>query len=575
MAKKAAKKSSKKASKKGSKAKGSINAKGIADTSASAGAPAPTTELKDLAKDLKPEETMKFFRDVFRFHGDRPRGADFFPKSTLFEGRFGRMFRTLPAAQFEEADLKKLAAAMVAEDEGAGTPETQVDEEENQGIDAGYTYLGQFIDHDLTFDPASSLQKQNDPDALVDFRTPRFDLDSVYGRGPDDQPYIYEDNGVRLLLGRRVTGNAQDPQTRDVPRNTNPGGRARALIGDPRNDENVIVSQLHATFLRFHNRVARVLPTLPGNQSLLSNPKKLFEETQRQVRFHYQWILVNDFLPTIAGQAVVDSILPHLKKGTNILVDKPDLSLFRWEKEPYMPVEFSAAAYRFGHSMVRPEYRLNTTLPGRFAIFGPSELTSLTGFREFPSTWAIDWTLYFKIRANAPSSGPGRVQKSYKIDTSLVNPLGNLPAVIGANVPSLAERNLIRGWRMGLPSGQDVARFMHLDVIPDNKLRVGKATAEDTPDNPLLTSISQRFAGNAPLWYYVLAEAQQSFDGNDSTTIRLGPVGGRIVASVFIGLLVGDHFSFLYQPGWRPIQSFMFGGKFGIADLIKQAMVSE
>jgi len=550
-----------------------VPASEVSTTSTAPGASAPTTEIKDLAKDLKPEETMRFFRDVFRFHGDHPRGADFFPKSPSFEGRFGRMFRTLPAAQFQEGDLKALAAAMVAEPEPIENDE--VDPEENRGIEAGYTYLGQFIDHDLTFDPASSLQKQNDPDGLVDFRTPRFDLDNIYGRGPDDQPYLYEDNGVRLLLGRRVTGNAQDPQTRDVPRNTNPGGRARALIGDPRNDENVIVSQLQATMLRFHNRMARFLPTIPGNEGLLNDPKKLFEATQRQVRFHYQWAVVNDFLPTIAGREVVDKILPHLKKGTSIAVDKPDLSLFHWTKEPFIPIEFSAAAYRFGHSMVRPAYRLNTTLPNPFPIFGDSELTSLTGFREFPSPWAIDWSLFFKIRPTAPATGKGRVQQAYKIDTSLVNPLGHLPAVIGANVPSLAERNLIRGWRMGLPSGQEVARYMHVNVIPDAKLRVGKATEEDSPNNPLLTDISARFAGNAPLWYYVLAEAQQEFDGNDDTPIRLGPVGGRIVASVFIGLLVGDNFSFLHQPSWRPIQAFTVGGKFGIVELIKQAMVAE
>jgi len=543
-----------------------------ATTSATTGAPSPTTELKDLAKNLDPAESMRFFRDVFRFHGDRPRGADFFPKSPSFEGRFGRMFRNLPAAQFQEDDLKALAAAMVAEPEPVENDE--VDPEENQGIEAGYTYLGQFIDHDLTFDPASSLQKQNDPDGLVDFRTPRFDLDNVYGRGPDDQPYLYEDNGVRLLLGRQVTGNAQDPQTRDVPRNTNPGGRARALIGDPRNDENVIVSQLQATILRFHNRMARFLPTLPGNEALLNDPKRLFEETQRQVRFHYQWVVLNDFLPTIAGWDVVNEILPHLKKKTNITVDKPDLSLFHWTKEPFIPIEFSAAAYRFGHSMVRPAYRLNTTLPDPFPIFGDSELTSLTGFREFPSPWAIDWSLFFKIRPTSPSTGRDRLQQAYKIDTSLVNPLGHLPAVIGANVPSLAERNLIRGWRMGLPSGQAVARFMNVDVIPDADLKVGKATEEDSPDNQLLTDISPRFAGNAPLWYYVLAEAQQQFD-DDATPIRLGAVGGRIVASVFIGLLVGDNLSFLHQPGWRPIQAFTVGGKFGIVELIKQAMVAE
>lgn len=92
-----------------------------------------------------------------------------------------------------------------------------MDDEENQGINAGYTYLGQFIDHDLTFDPASSLQKQDDPDALVDFRTPRFDLDNIYGRGPDDQPYLYEEDGRLLQLGRPLTGNSQDRDTRDVP----------------------------------------------------------------------------------------------------------------------------------------------------------------------------------------------------------------------------------------------------------------------------------------------------------------------------------------------------------------------
>ncbi|HUQ32865.1 MAG TPA: heme peroxidase family protein [Pyrinomonadaceae bacterium] len=568
------KKPSKKATKKAGKALSTKGKQGVATTSAAPGAMAPTTELKDLAKDLKPDETMKFFRDVFRFHGDRPRGADFFPKSSSFEGRFGRMFRTLPSAQFQEDDLKKLAAAMVAELEDDQNDET--DPEENQGIDAGYTYLGQFIDHDLTFDPASSLQKQNDPDALVDFRTPRFDLDNVYGRGPDDQPYLYEDNGVRMLLGRRVTGNAQDPQTRDVQRNLNPGGRARALIGDPRNDENVIVSQLQATMLRFHNRMVRFLPTLPGNQALLSDPKKLFEEAQRQVRFHYQWVVVNDFLPTIAGPAIVDRILPSVRNGTSITTDRPDLSLFHWTRDPFIPIEFSAAAYRFGHSMVRPFYRLNTTLPNSFAIFGPSELTSLTGFREFPSTWAVDWSLYFKIRPTAPPEGKLRLQKAYKIDTSLVNPLGNLPAVIGANVPSLAERNLIRGWRMGLPSGQDVARFMGETVIPDEKLRVGKATVVDRPNNPSITDISPRFAGNAPLWFYILAEAMQNADDKpDDFPITLGPVGGRIVTSVFAGLLVGDKFSFLHQPGWRPIQAFTVGGRFGMAELIKQAMVAE
>jgi hypothetical protein len=510
---------------------------------------------------------------VFRYHGPRLRGIDFHPGSTSFEGRFGRMFRTLPPAEFDVDDLKKLARAMVAEREREPTPETESDDEENQGISAGYTYLGQFIDHDLTFDPASSLQKENDPDALVDFRTPRFDLDCIYGRGPDDQPYLYQDDGVHLLLGRRLTGNPHDSRTRDLPRNTpRRGGRARALIGDPRNDENVIVSQLQSTMLRFHNRVVDFLPTQHGSRHLLRDPGKLFAEAQRQVRWHYQWIVLNDFLPTIAGQEIVNRLLPHLERGTNIFEDEPQLKFFRWKVEPFMPIEFSAAAYRFGHSMVRPIYRVNATRRDRIEIFSTNENNSLTGFRGFPANLAVDWSLFFDLRADAPPSGPERVQKSYKIDTSLVSPLGRLPKVIGHDVPSLAERNLIRGLRMGLPSGQSVARYMHLPVIPDEKLQVGKATEDDNAENPRLTSISPRFRDNAPLWYYILAEAQQAFDGNNETTIRLGPVGGRIVAEVFVGLLVGDHHSFLHQPTWQPIEDFKSGGKFGIEDLIKQAM---
>src|ERR1700730_5743163 len=152
------------------------------------------------------------------------RGIDRVPQSTSFEGRFGRMFRRLPPAKFSEGALTALAALMVADFEATPTPETEVDNEENQGISAGYTYLGQFIDHDLTFDPASSLMKQDDPDALRDFRNPQFDLDNIYGRGPDDQPYLYEADGRHLQLGRQLTGNPNDNNTRDVPRHASDSG---------------------------------------------------------------------------------------------------------------------------------------------------------------------------------------------------------------------------------------------------------------------------------------------------------------------------------------------------------------
>lgn len=498
---------------------------------------------------------------TIRHHGI-VRGLESVPSSPQFEGRFGRMFRTLPPALFTEKDLKALAGHMVATREDTPTPEDQDDDEENTGISAGYTYLGQFIDHDLTFDPTSSLSKTNDPNALVDFRTPRFDLDSVYGRGPDDQPYLYEADGLRMLLGRPLTGNPNDPGTHDLQRNAPASGPRRALIGDPRNDENVIVSQLQSTFLRFHNRVVNFRGAQAG-----------FDNLQRFVRWHYQWVVLHDFLPTIIGRDTLGKILPHLVKNTSILEDKPNLQFYTFQNNPFIPVELSVAAYRFGHSMVRPIYRLRGGLD-RLPIFDLKD-PSLVGFREFPAEWAIDWRLFFDFGNNPPKHGPTRIQPAYKIDSSLVNPLGSLPPSIASTVPSLAERNLLRGLRMGLPSGQAVAHKMGIPVIDDKDLRVGKATEEDAATNILLTKVSPAFAGNAPLWYYILAEAQQQFVDN-KTPIRLGPVGGRIVGEVFVGLLLGDKHSFLNQaPDWTPFPQFTRegtkGGTFGIAELITQA----
>jgi hypothetical protein len=239
-----------------------------------------------------------------------------------------------------------------------------------------------------------------------------------------------------------------------------------------------------------------------------------------------------------------------------------------------MPVEFSVAGYRFGHSMIRPIYRLNQLIP-RFPIFdaaNPNPNLSLVGFHEFPANWAIEWKLFFKM-GDAPDLGPQRIQPAYKIDSSLVNPLGKLPpSVAAADFPSLAERNLLRGLRMGLPSGQSVARAMGVPVIPDEKLRVGKANEDDNDNNPLLVEKVPAFRNNAPLWYYILAESQQVFVDN-KTPIRLGPVGGRIVTEVFAGLMLGDQHSFLKQePTWKPLPQFTMNGKFGMAELIAQAM---
>ena len=493
-------------------------------------------------------------------HGEL-RGLESYARSDQVEGRFGRMFRTLRPAQFDTAILHDLASEMTAEFEATPTPETQVDDEENTGISAGYTYLGQFIDHDLTFDPVSSLQRQNDPDALEDFRTPRFDLDCVYGRGPSDQPYLYRSDGVKMLQGDVLTGNPKDAKARGVPRNTPETGEpARAILGDPRNDENVIVSQLQASMLRFHNRIVDVL----GSDN--------FDEVQTTVRFHYQWVVLHDFLPTIVGVETLKEIFGTTKDGNVDYTKDPKLRFYKPKKQAYMPVEFSAAAYRFGHSMIRPIYRLSPTVD-RLPIFSTTS-ESLVGFRKFPTNWAIDWDLFFKPSdAPAPPAlGKTRVQPAYKPDSSVVNPLGSLPSSVASNPSSLAERNLLRGWRMNLPSGQSVAKAMGFAVIPDEKLKVGKATAADKNKNKSITEVSSKFKDNAPLWFYVLAEAQQQFV-QDDTPIRLGPVGGRVVAEVIIGLMINDSHSYLRQDrNFTPRREFLSSNAdFHTTDLLRQA----
>jgi hypothetical protein len=523
-------------------------------------------------------------------HGAGVRGLSLAGTSSPLGGRFGRLFGALPPADFgatdaqSESALKKLGKAMESTKDD---PKDGPDDEEG-GFPAAYTYLGQFIDHDLTFDPVSSLARQNDPDALVDFRTPRFDLDDVYGRGPNDQPYLY-DGGRAFLLGRKLTGDALGTalNAHDLPRSAGTGGNPdahRAIIGDPRNDENVIVSQFQGLMLRFHNLLAA------------KNAGMAFADVQREVRFHYQWVVLNDFLPTVVSAEVLAQVLPHLGNGTNVSVDPPNLEFFGPGDSAFIPLEFSAAAYRFGHSMIRPGYRLNDEI-GPLPIFafrsdpnGPS----LGGFTEFPSTWAIDWGRFVDLEPrpygnpDTPGEAGGdgnlqRTQLAYKIDTSLVNPLKDLPLrVAGDPPPSLPARNLLRGWRLRLPSGQSVARAMAIAPLADDEIQIGKFTGDAADIKGSLVDVGGlAFAGNCPLWTYVLAETEEvtiDFATEDGTrsisTRRLGPVGGRIVAETFAGLLAADSSSFInIDPLWTPDPDLVNSdGVFGLRELIAAAL---
>lgn len=453
-------------------------------------------------------------RPPARIHGVGPRGLRNQPLSPAFEGRFGRLFRRLPPGPaYKVEQLNELAETMREDPGGPGSswgqPNAQPEGGDNAAIPAGYTYFGQFLDHDITFDPASLLDRVNDPDALVSFRTPRFDLDSLYGSGPADEPFQYHQSQEgRLLLARNAETGEED-----LPRNE----QQVALIGDARNDENTIVSGFQRVFIRLHNRMWQ---EVEGDASV--QPEKRFEETQRRVRWHYQWVVVHDYLRLTCGDDVLGRKVKE-KQG-----QPADIRL-RWYKalkHPYMPVEFSVAAFRFGHSQVRSAYNLNQAIQN-IPLFAPGDdvppTGDLRGGKRLPASWEIDWSHFLPIGAAET------VQPSRLIDAHLSPALFDLPRLPAGEHQSLALRNLLRGQALQLPSGQDVARQLRVD-------KVFSGAELGSPLDP------------TPLWFYILKESELVAGGQ-----RLGPVGAEIVAEVLLGLLALDPQSyFRVAPDWRP-----------------------
>jgi hypothetical protein len=518
-------------------------------------------------------ESMRAIFAAFAHHGKPLRGLMSTAKSPSFQGRFGRMFRSLPAATYGATDAQSRANLMTLGEKMTSSVDTPKDgfDGEESGVPALYTYFGQFIDHDITFDPMTTLIQHSDPDALTDFRTPALDLDNVYGRGPADQPYMYDNGGPKFLLGTPLDNGAPDL----ARNNANP---ARALIGDPRNDENSIVSQFQALMLRFHNRVVD------------DNPGLDFPSLQRVVRWHYQWVILYDFLTRIVSAPVLDAL------KTNGQYDKKNLEFFHWKNDPFMPVEFSVAAYRLGHSMIRPGYRLNDDDSTLLPIFPipPNTPNGLTGFQAMAKNRGIDWGRFIDLAGDVRAYGDDpakvdppnaamkkRLQFAYRIDTSVVAPLSVLPSTVASDPPpSLPQRNLLRGFELGLPTGQSVARAMGVTPLKDEEIIIGKAVDAPAGDDVLgkLSDLPQlaAFRGKCPLWTYILAEAANTRTAlpipvqpaMKINTPQLGSVGGRIVAEVFLGMLFGDNDSFLTaDPEWVPTIG-KAGKNFALRDIV-------
>jgi Animal haem peroxidase len=405
----------------------------------------------------------------------------------------------------------------------------------NYDIPAGYTYFAQFVDHDLTFDPTTTGQRATGG-ALVNLRTPRFDLDSLYGGGPADQPYLYDwgsskHPGVKLLVGRHTRHGLT---AMDLPRNQ----QGRALIGDPRNDEHLIIAQLHLLFIRFHNKVVDHI----RDEEPALDDATVFEKAQQLVRWHYQWIVAHDFLTRLMGD------------------DHRQERYFAFEEDAFIPLEFAAAAYRFGHSMVRLDYTLRDgpdPVPIFVASDHPAEVEHLGGFRRLPPLLAIDWAFFFKVPGNT-SRDPPKPQPSRLIDTNFAEGLFKLPAGVSRTREPLPRLNLLRGCAHKLPAGDDVAR-----ALGERPLTGRELLLDDLP-----TTTSRAVRRSPPLWYYILCEAQS--EGGDKGK-HLGPVGRRIVRDVLLALLDADPTSYVNQePTWKPtLLPRACDGDFTMPDLIR------
>ena len=456
--------------------------------------------------------------------------------------RFSRMGPKGTGRQLGEPNRRKLGELMAA---GGGS---------TSQIPAGFTYLGQFLDHDLTFDKTTVMLGDTvSPAQLLQARSPSLDLDSLYGAGPQDpaSAKFYAADGMHLKVGKTVAADGIPAKNGfDLPRGAGSTAKAkrRAIIPDPRNDENLAVAQTHAAMIRFHNRVLDSLPaSVPAAQR--------FAQARELVTKHYQWMVRTDYLPRICRKSAVDNVFNSGRKVFEVGATPTDV--------PTMPIEFSVAGFRLGHSMIRASYNWNLIFDDGFGtldfLFTFSATSgNLGGETRLPSNWIADFRrLYdFGEAGRADLKVPAaKFNRAKAIDTHLVDPLANLrPQSLGASgIPegdprrNLAFRNLTRARMVRLATGQQMATFMKSKGV--NFPKLSKAQIRDGKNGVTLDALSQKqrtaLLKDTPLWFYLLREAE--FNGG-----VLRGVGARIVAETFHRAIEGSQFSIVRDPAWRP-----------------------
>ena len=413
------------------------------------------------------------------------------------------------------------------------------------GIPAAYTFFAQFIDHDITLDTTSQLHgpeidqerlattgcpmhKINNPGApLPNLRSASLDLDCVYGFGPEASPYLYDP----IQAGRLLVGSARNEN--DVPRNE----AGTALIGDPRNDENIFVSQMQLMFLKFHNK------RLIG---------KSFEKAREDVKYHYQYLVLHDFLKRVCDEKIYNYVMKEIEKK-----QYPKFDILDHHHRICMPVEFSVAAYRFGHTMVRSVYPVNVNNP---AIELFDERFNTLGFSGLPEELTVDWSYLLDVD---PCQ---QYANSKAIDHLLTDELIRMPdSIVGNFAPendrSLAFRNLLRGFVLTLPSGQKVAEALDEHYPINQNQDIG--LADILKDRCVDKDLANKLVEHTPLFLYILCEAGKINKGQ-----RLGPVGSALLLEVFGSMLVHCD-SFLHKKDWKPDPCLTQNGDLTLASLVR------
>ncbi len=395
---------------------------------------------------------------------------------------------------------------------------------EGNPLPAGYTYFGQFIDHDLTLDEttfADVMAYGPTPAQTINGADGRLNLDHLYGAGPGSarHGHLYAEDGASFRLGevRTAAGEVFDF----------PLGPDGVLSAEDRNVENLILRQLCVMFLKLHNLAVQELPAT-------LDPGVRFEQARNRVCWQYQWLVREDYLYAILANAVYLAVVA----GGQRQID--------WRRQGFaIPVEFSQGAFRFGHSMVRARYAVNLANPDveLLTLFTPAAAE-----KAIDPALAVNWNRFLD-RSENTLGGRGRVP-AMAIDTTMVPPLFALPGDTvhhasdpGAPAlpPQLAVRTLQRSARTRVATGEEVTRAFGGTVLRDRGLAGGEFSWQKLDELGL--------TGRTPLWYYVLLEAELEMRG-----LRLGTIGSQLVAEVVDGSLQTDPASYLscFGPNWSP-----------------------